>query len=258
MPKMKVWDGSAWITLDANNADKLGGQLPSFYAAATHTHSPGSIGAIANEGGLPSFAAGSTGIRPAAGTNGRLYLDTTEKKFYRDTGSAWELVGGSNNVNWADIVSRPTTFTPAEHVHNGADITSGIVVAERLPSATTGAVGAVQLSSSVISDSNTLAATASAVKAAYDAAVAAQTTANGKAATVHSHNDIYYTEAETNTLLAGKLAATGKAVDSNLLDGIDSASFLRSDVADDVNGKLNFNTANGRLIIPVGANKYAT
>lgn len=42
----------------------------------------------------------------------------------------------------------------------------------------------------------------------------------------------YYTEAEVNSLLAGKLSTTGKAADSNLLDGVDSSQFLRSDAAD--------------------------
>ena len=40
--------------------------------------------------------------------------------------------------------------------------------------------------------------------------------------------------------LAGKLSTSGKAADSNLLDGIDSASFLRSDTADSWSGKLTY------------------
>ena len=45
----------------------------------------------------------------------------------------------------------------------------------------------------------------------------------------HNHNDIYYTETEVNTLLASKLSTTAKAADSELLDGINSTQFVRSD-----------------------------
>jgi hypothetical protein len=40
------------------------------------------------------------------------------------------------------------------------------------------------------------------------------------------------------TALAGKLSTTGKAADSELLDGIDSGSFLRSDANDSFSGRL--------------------
>ena len=42
----------------------------------------------------------------------------------------------------------------------------------------------------------------------------------------HTHDGRYYTESEVNTLLAGKLSTSGKAADSNLLDGLDSSRFL--------------------------------
>jgi hypothetical protein len=42
----------------------------------------------------------------------------------------------------------------------------------------------------------------------------------------HTHDGRYYTETEVNNLLAGKLSTTGKAADSNLLDGLDSSRFL--------------------------------
>jgi hypothetical protein len=43
-----------------------------------------------------------------------------------------------------------------------------------------------------------------------------------------------------STALSGKLSTTGKAADSNLLDGIDSGSFLRSDATDTASGTLTF------------------
>lgn len=84
------------------------------------------------------------------------------------------------SLAWTEITGKPSTFAPSAHVHSGADITTGTVAAARLPSGTTSASGVVQLSSSTSSTSTTLAATASAVKSAYDLA-------NGKAAAAHTH-----------------------------------------------------------------------
>lgn len=41
----KVWNGTSWDTIKllAYNADKLGGQLPSYYAVASHSHAWNSI-----------------------------------------------------------------------------------------------------------------------------------------------------------------------------------------------------------------------
>lgn len=48
------------------------------------------------------------------------------------------------------------------------------------------------------------------------------------------------TKTYVDNALASKLSTTGKAADSNLLDGIDSASFLRSDSADTATGTISF------------------
>jgi len=56
----------------------------------------------------------------------------------------------------------------------------------------------------------------------------------------HTHDGRYYTESEIDTKLAGKLSTTGKAADSNLLDGINSTSFLRSDANDTASGTYTF------------------
>lgn len=72
--------------------------------------------------------------------------------------------------SWSEVTGKPSTFTPSSHTHAAGDITSGTIAAARLPSASTSAAGIVQLSSATNSTSTTLAATASAVKAAYDLA----------------------------------------------------------------------------------------
>lgn len=37
MPKMKYWDGSAWLTFDAEDATTLQGKTPSDFASSAHT-----------------------------------------------------------------------------------------------------------------------------------------------------------------------------------------------------------------------------
>lgn len=61
------------------------------------------------------------------------------------------------------------------HKHDAADIGSGTMSIARLPSASTSGVGIVQLSDAVNSSATNVAATANAVKRAYDEAVAAKT-----------------------------------------------------------------------------------
>ena len=51
-----------------------------------------------------------------------------------------------------------------------------------------------------------------------------------------SHNHVISNVDGLQTALDGKLSTSGKAADSNLLDGIDSASFLRSDADDTASG----------------------
>ena len=53
-----------------------------------------------------------------------------------------------------------------------------------------------------------------------------------------SHNHVISNVDGLQTALDGKLSTSGKAADSNLLDGIDSASFLRSDTSDTFTGTL--------------------
>ena len=48
---------------------------------------------VLNKGGAPSIQAGLLADRPAAGTEGRLYVSIDEPRLYRDTGSAWEAEG---------------------------------------------------------------------------------------------------------------------------------------------------------------------
>lgn len=60
---------------------------------------------LLNAGGVPAILSGTTAERPAAGSGevGRIYLDTTINRFYRDDGSVWvdltsvPLIDGTSN-----------------------------------------------------------------------------------------------------------------------------------------------------------------
>ena len=74
-----------------------------------------------------------------------------------------------------------------------------------------------------------------------ESAPGALATLNDLAAAIN--DDASYATTVTNAL-AGKLSTSGKAADSNLLDGIDSASFVRSDSADSCTQRLTFQANN--------------
>ena len=52
---------------------------------------------ILNQKGTPMFNSDIFANRPAAGVVGRIFISTDTKVFYRDTGTTWELVGGSGS-----------------------------------------------------------------------------------------------------------------------------------------------------------------
>jgi len=76
----------------------------------------------------------------------------------------------ADSAPWAGISGKPVSFAPAAHAHAAADITSGTVAVARLPAASVTAAGVVQLNNAVNSTSVVQAATANAVKLAYDLA----------------------------------------------------------------------------------------
>lgn len=109
---------------------------------------------------------------------------------------AWELVPSG------DVPNGTVTNITAE---NGLKLKSGTSITSTGTiqgiDATTSAKGVVQLSSSTESNSETLAATPKAVKAAYDSAASAQSTANSKVSksgdNISGH--IYFTGAQENS-----------------------------------------------------------
>lgn len=107
--------------------------------------------AVSNAGGTPSIASGTTGARPAAGTAGRIYVDTTTNTIYRDTGSAWVLIGDGMGTAETD----PTVPAWAKNANlqvadvpnlDAAKITSGTLPINR------GGTGASSLPTCAASD----------------------------------------------------------------------------------------------------------
>lgn len=89
-------------TLDAN------AQVPASQLDNVPNPTPASIGAVANAGSAVSIQAGTQASKPAAGTAGRVYIETDTARIMRDDGSAWQKVGV---VNWADLDGTPTTIS---------------------------------------------------------------------------------------------------------------------------------------------------
>jgi hypothetical protein len=53
---------------------------------------------VLNQFGSPSLNSNTLANRPAFGQVGRLFVDTTNNVFYRDTGTSWVIVGGSGST----------------------------------------------------------------------------------------------------------------------------------------------------------------
>jgi hypothetical protein len=123
-------------------------------------------------------ASGATSDATADTTNPfiTLYDNTTKREDIRFSGTSNVTVTAKNGVI---TISGPSLggYSTTSHTHDASAITAGTVAIARLQSATTGQYGITQLEDSVTSTSTTLAATANAVKTAYNKATGATSTA---------------------------------------------------------------------------------
>lgn len=73
-------------------------------AAASSTY-------VQNAGGTPSVQEGTHASRPAAGTAGRIYIETDTASIFRDNGASWDQIGAApiNQINYScqDISTKP-------------------------------------------------------------------------------------------------------------------------------------------------------
>jgi hypothetical protein len=90
--KGRVTAGSSLVESDIPNLswDKITADKP------TTLSGYGITDAIQNAGGTPSVQTGLFSARPAFGTAGRLFLASDERKLYRDTGTAWQLIASTD------------------------------------------------------------------------------------------------------------------------------------------------------------------
>jgi hypothetical protein len=83
-----------------------------------------SVGAVANAANSPSIYADVTGNRPAFGTTGRIFIDTTLLTIQRDTGAAWVQLApfGTSQSSTSAVADAATdgtatTYARADHKH---------------------------------------------------------------------------------------------------------------------------------------------
>ena len=97
-------------------------------------------------------------------------------EIWSEGGGSWGPLAATYNINVSTFAGQSSSY-----YRNANNLNAGAVPLARLPNASTGAKGVVQLSSSTSSTSSTLAATPAAVKAVMDAL-------GGKANSSHSHS----------------------------------------------------------------------
>lgn len=75
---------------------------------------------ILNQKGTPMFNSDIFANRPAAGVVGRIFISTDTYEFYRDTGSAWDLIGGSGTgtITGSGTAGTLSKFTSASSIGN--------------------------------------------------------------------------------------------------------------------------------------------
>lgn len=170
MAKARVYDSASgqWIYLDAKNADTVGGKLPSEFAPATHNH----------DSSYYTKTQSDTNYAPASHNHDSRYYTETELN----------SSGGGGQVHWNNLTNKPPTYPPDAHNHDNSyytktqSDTNYLAKADNLYSLTDKAAARTNLGLGTMA-----------------------TQASGSYAPVtHTHDDRYYTETETDSLLAGK------------------------------------------------------
>ena len=187
------------------------------------------IAANANNYSLP-LASSSTrgGVKIGYSENGKNYpVELSSEKMYVnvpwvDTNTTYSVGdGGLTENNFTDALKNKL-----DGISAGADVTPTWVPSSN-PSYATQSYVTTQINNLV------------------DGAPAALNTLNELAAAIDDNSS--YASSITSAL-SGKLGVSAKAADSNLLDGIDSSAFLRSNANDDFSGTLNYTPDTGTIL----------
>lgn len=79
---------------------------------------------ILNQLGTPMFNSNTFANRPAFGIAGRIFISTDTKEFYRDTGTAWELIGGpgSGTITGSGSATQVAFFNGTNSIAGNNDL----------------------------------------------------------------------------------------------------------------------------------------
>ena len=185
--------------------------------------------------------------------------DGTNATIGEATGSAAGVMSTAHHNKLDGIAAGATNVTNNNQISNGRGYTTntgditGVTAGSYMTGGGTSGTVTLNANASTSATANTLAARDSSrdisvrlLRADY----ANQSTISGAIAfRVNNGADNYTRYCSSPSAIRtfiGALSTTGKAADSNLLDGINSSSFLRSDAADTFTGKLSVGNTNIR------------
>lgn len=84
--------------------------------------------AVINQGGTPAMLSNTLALRPAFGYRGRIFIATDTREIFRDTGTAWELIGsGGASVNIYNSNGTLTSVRTVTQNNNELTFIGGLV-----------------------------------------------------------------------------------------------------------------------------------
>jgi len=112
---------------------------------------------IINVNGVISFESGLLTNRPAPSTEGKVYIATDEGKMYRDNGTSWDTIGGTENIEWDIISNKPDLLLLSGGTMTGTiDMDQNSINNMVIENGTTFPIGAVQGQTFFNTDDNIL------------------------------------------------------------------------------------------------------
>jgi hypothetical protein len=125
---------------------------------------------------------------------------------------------------WSEVTGKPSTFTPSAHTHAAGEVTGLATVA------TTGSYADLTGKPSIPDSPDDIGAAATVHTHATADVTGLDAALTGKAATVHTHDDRYYTETEVDTALSGKAASSHTHAQSDVT-GLAAALTAKADAS---------------------------
>ena len=205
---------------------------------------------VANFAALPS-AAGASGLTYLVkAAQGVFFVNRKPAGLYSSNGSAWTLDGDAteayfqDTLAWSNITSKPATFPPSAHVHDGADITTGTVNTARLGSGTANSTTFLRGDNTWQTPPGGGGATWGAITGTLSSQTDLNTALNGKASTAHASTHVTGgSDVIANVVAAGNSGLMTGA-DKTKLDGV-SGSNTGDETTATIKSKLGITTLSG-------------